>query len=310
MMALNDINIEGTIMRLLVTGASGWIGTASVAELIAAGHHVLGLARTDEAASKIEKLGAEVVRGSLDDLAGLRAATKRVDGVVHLGYNHDFSQMPAAARTDLAAIETFGDVLAGSGGPLLIASGTLGLAPGRVGTERDMPHAAVHPRTGNAAYALGLAQRGVRAMVVRFAPTVHGAGGDHGFVAVLARIAREKATSAFVGDGLNRWPAVNRLDAGKLVQLAIDKAPAGIVLHAVAEEGIATRDIASALGQYLEVPATSIAADRTAEHFGWLGMFFAADAPASSTLTQDLLGWKPAHATLLEDIAAGHYPGK
>ncbi|MDR8401988.1 MULTISPECIES: SDR family oxidoreductase [Paraburkholderia] len=296
-------------MRILVTGASGWIGSASVKELISAGHHVLGLARNDESAAKIARLGAEVVRGSLDDLASLRGAATLAEGVVHLGYNHDFSQMAAAAQTDRAAIDTFADVLQGTGGPLLIASGTLGLAPGRVGTEEDMPGAGVHPRIANAAYTLGLAERDIRSMVVRFAPTVHGAGGDHGFVAVLARIAREKRVSGYIGEGQNRWPAVNRLDAGKLVQLAIDKATPGSVLHAVAEEGVATRDIATALGQFLDVPVESIPVDRAQAHFDWLGMFFGADAPASSARTRSLLGWAPTHGTLLEDIAAGHYPG-
>ena len=297
-------------MRILVTGASGWIGSASATQLIAAGHHVLGLARTDEAASKVAALGAEVVRGSLDDLAGLRAAAAKAEGVVHLGYNHDFSRMAAAANTDRAAIDVFADVLQGTGGPLLIASGTLGLAPGRVGTEADVPDASVHPRVANAAYTVGLAERGIRSLVVRFAPTVHGAGGDHGFVAVLARIAREKGVSAFIGEGANRWPAVNRLDAARLVQLAVDKASPGTVMHAAAEEGIATRDIAAALGQFLGVPVESIPADRARAHFDWLGMFFGADAPASSARTREMLGWTPSHATLLEDIAAGHYPGK
>lgn len=296
-------------MRILVTGASGWIGSASVSELLAAGHHVLGLARSDDAAAKVAKLGAEVVRGTLDDPGSLRAAAARADGVVHLGYNHDFSQMGAAAQTDRAAIDAFAEVLQGSGGPLLMASGTLGLAPGRVGTEADRPDPAVHPRVGNAIHALGLADRGVRSMAVRFAPTVHGAGGDHGFVAVLASIARQKGVSAYIGEGLNRWPAVNRLDAGKLVQLAVDTAPAGSVLHAVAEEGIATREIATAIGQFLGLPVASIAADQAAAHFGWLGMFFGADAPASSGRTREILGWTPTHPTLLEDIAAGHYPG-
>ena len=296
-------------MRILVTGASGWIGSASVTELRAAGHHVLGLARSDEAAAKVAKLGAEVVRGSLDDLAGLRAAVARAEGVLHLGYNHDFSQMGAAAQTDRAAIEAFAQGLEGSGGPLLIASGTLGLTTGGVGTERDTPNPAVHPRVANSAYTLALAERGIRAMVARFAPTVHGGGGDHGFVAVLARIAREKGVSAYIGQGLNRWPAVNRLDAAKLVQLAIDKAPAGTVVHAVAEEGIATRDIAAAIGNALDLPVASLAADRAAAHFGWLGMFFGADAPASSALTRELLDWEPKHPTLMQDIAAGHYAG-
>ena len=297
-------------MKILVTGASGWIGSASVKELVAAGHHVLGLARNDASAAKIARLGADVVRGSLDDLASLRAAAGQAEGVVHLGYNHDFSQMAAAAQTDRAAIDTFADVLQGTGGPLLIASGTLGLAPGRVGTEADTPAAHVHPRVANAAHALGLAERDVRSIVVRFAPTVHGAGGDHGFVAVLAKTAREKGVSAYIGEGANRWPAVNVLDAGKLVRLAIEKATPGTVLHAVAEEGVATRDIAAALGQFLGVPVESIPADRAQAHFDWLGMFFGADAPASNARTRELLGWTPTHATLLEDIAAGHYPGQ
>ncbi|WP_343654397.1 SDR family oxidoreductase [Paraburkholderia caribensis] len=297
-------------MRLLVTGASGWIGSASVKELISAGHSVLGLARNDESAAKIAALGAEVVRGDLDDLGSLRSAAALAEGVIHLGYNHDFSQMAAAAQTDRAAIDVFADVLEGTGGPLLIASGTLGLAPGRVATEEDMPSAVVHPRIANAAYTLGLTERGIRSMVVRFAPTVHGAGGDHGFVAMLARTAREKGISGYIGGGQNRWPAVNRLDAGKLVRLAIDKATPGCVLHAVAEEGIATRDIATSLSQFLNVPLQSIPVDRVQEHFDWLGMFFGADAPASSARTRSLLCWEPTNGTLLEDIAAGHYSGR
>ena len=296
-------------MRILVTGASGWIGSASVEQLLSAGHQVLGLARSDAAATAVAALGAEVVRGSLDDLDSLRAAAARAEGVVHLGYNHDFSQMAAAAQTDRAAIDAFAEVLQGTGGPLLIASGTLGLAPGRVGTEEDTPAAGVHPRIANAAYTLGLADRGIRSMVIRFAPTVHGAGGDHGFVAVLARIARDKRLSAYIGEGRNRWPAVNRLDAARLVQLAIEQATPGSVLHAVAEEGIATREIATALGRFLDVPVESIPADQAKAHFDWLGMFFGADAPASNARTRALLGWAPTHPTLLDDIAAGHYPG-
>jgi nucleoside-diphosphate-sugar epimerase len=297
-------------MRVLVTGASGWIGSASLRELIAAGHHVLGLARSDEAAAKVEKLGAEVVRGDLGDLAALRDAAERAEGVVHLGYIHDFSRMAEAAQTDRAVIETLADVFRGTGGPLVIASGVLGLALGRTGTERDMADVAVHPRIANAAHTLALADRGVRSIVVRFAPTVHGSGGDHGFVATLARIAREKGAAAYIGDGANRWPAVHRLDAGKLVQLAIDKAPPGAVLHAVAEEGIAARDIAGAIGAFLGLPVESVPADRAIAHFGWIGRFFGADAPASNAMTRELLGWTPTQPGLLADIAAGHYPGQ
>jgi nucleoside-diphosphate-sugar epimerase len=297
-------------MRILVTGASGWIGSASVTELIAAGHQVLGLARTDEAAAKIAALGAEVVRGTLDDPDSLRRAAARAEGVVHLGYNHDFSQMGAAAHTDRTAIDAFAQTLKGTGGPLLVASGTLGLTNGGIGNEQYAADPAVHPRVANSAYTLGLAEKGIRTMVVRFAPTVHGPGGDHGFIATLARIAREKGVSAYVGEGFNRWPAVHRLDAAKLVQLAIDGAAApGTVIHAVAEEGIPTQAIARAIGSFLNVPVDAVAAEDAAKHFGWIGLFFAADAPASSARTRSLLGWEPRQPTLLEDIESGHYPG-
>jgi nucleoside-diphosphate-sugar epimerase len=296
-------------MRILVTGASGWIGSASAIELIAAGHQVVGLVRSDAAAAKVAALGAEVVRGTLEDLPALHAAAREVDGVVHLAYLHDFSRMDDAARIDRAAIEAFGDALAGRGGPLLIASGTLGLARGRVGREIDQPDPAAHPRVANAAHALALAQRGVRSIVVRFPPTVHGGGGDHGFVAMLARTARQRGVSAYLGDGANRWPAVHRLDAAALVRLAIDHAAPGAVLHAVAEEGVATRDIAHALGSALGLPTAAVAAEHAAGHFGWLAAFYGADAPASSTATRTSLGWTPRQPTLLADIAAGHYPG-
>lgn len=296
-------------MRILVTGASGWIGSASVSELLSAGHEVLGLARSDAAAATISSLGADPVAGSLEDLKGLRRITARVEGVVHLGYVHDFSRMEVAAQTDFAAIEIFAAGLAGTGGPLLIASGTLGLATGRPATELDRPDPALHPRLRNATYTLDLANRGIRSMVVRFAPTVHGGDGDHGFAAVLSRIARERGISAYLGDGLNRWSAVHRLDAAKLVQLAVDKAPAGSVWHAVGEEGLATRDIAEALGQYHHVPVASVPMDQARAHFDWIGMFFGMDAPASNAITRDRLGWSPSHPSLMQDIAAGHYPG-
>lgn len=216
--------------------------------------------------------------------------------------------MAEAARTDRAAIDTFAEVLAGSGGPLLIASGTLGLAPGRIGSEDDMPDPAVHPRVGNAAHTLGLVHRGIRPLVVRFAPTVHGTGGDHGFVATLATIAREKGVAAYIGAGANRWSAMHRLDAAKLVRLAIEKAPPG-VLHAVGEEAIATRDIAAALGAFLGVPTLSIPAEQAAAHFGWIAGFFGLDAPASNQKTRATLGWTPAGPSLADDIAHGAYPG-
>jgi nucleoside-diphosphate-sugar epimerase len=295
-------------MRIFVTGASGWIGSAAVTELLAAGHQVVGLARSDASAAAVTALGAEVHRGSIDDPAGLQAIAQDCDGVVHLAYNHDFSQMGNAADTDRQVIEALGAALEKTSGFLFIASGTLGLAPGRVGTELDNPDPAAHPRVANAALALSLADRGVRSGTVRFAPTVHG-DGDHGFIAVLVDIARTRGVSAYVGDGANRWPAVHRLDAAQLIRLAVEKAPAGSVLHAVADEGVPTRQIAEAIGSGLGVPVQSIPAEQADEHFGWIGRFFAFDAPASNTLTRELLGWEPTHPGLLDDLAAGHYFG-
>ena len=293
-------------MRIFVTGANGWIGSAVIPELLAAGHSVLGLARSDSSAATVQGLGADVVRGELADLDVLRSAAEESDGVVHLGYVHDFTRMDDAARTDLAAIETFGAALAGTDKPLLIASGTLGLKPGDVGTEDDFPVDGVHPRTGNGKVVLDMADQGVRSMVVRFAPTVHGPK-DHGFVATLVAIARDKGVAGYVGDGANRWPAIHRLDAAKLVQLAIDKAPARSVLHAIAEEGIKTRDIAEAIGRGLDLPVVSVAAEQAVEHFSWMGGFIGADAPASNHKTRSLLDWTPTHPTLIDDLDAGAY---
>ncbi|MBE2314515.1 SDR family oxidoreductase [Solirubrobacter sp. CPCC 204708] len=289
-------------MRFFVTGASGWIGSAVVPELLQAGHEVVGLARSDASAERIAALGAAVRRGGLDDLDGLAAGAAESDGVVHLGYNHDFSRMAEAAQTDLAAVTAMGAALEGSDRPLLIASGTLGLAPGRVATEADDADPASHPRIATAQAALAMAERGVRSIVVRFAPTVHGSG-DPGFVSVLVKTALESGVSGYVGDGSNRWPAVHRLDAARLVRLAMEGAPAGSVLHATAEDGVPAIQIAEAIGRALGLETASVAP----EHFDWLGQFFAADIPASSALTRERLAWEPAGPGLIEELEAGVY---
>ncbi len=288
-------------MSIFVTGASGWIGSAVVPELIAAGHQVIGLARSDEAAERVAAMGAEVRRGDLSDIDGLAEAAAASDGVVHLGYHHDFSQMTEAADLDRAAIAAFGDTLAGTDKPLLFASGVIGVT-----SEDDRPAEGGHPRVTSAALALALADRGVRVVAVRFAPTVHGEG-DHGFVAELARVARERGVSAYVGDGAHVWPAVHVSDAGRLVRLALDGAVAGSAVHAVAEGGVPTKAIAEAIGRGLGVPVESIAAEDAAEKLGWIGMFFSGDFPVSSDRTRSLLGWKPTGPTLLEDLDAGYY---
>jgi nucleoside-diphosphate-sugar epimerase len=298
-------------MRVFVTGASGWIGSAVVPELIDAGHQVVGLARSETSAAALAAAGAEVHRGSLDDLDSLRSAAEASDGVIHLAFKHDLvfsGNFEAAADADRRAIEAFGEALAGSDRPLVIASGVLGLAPGRVATERDGHGSApaVSPRLANAEFVLALASRGVRSSVVRLAPTVHGEG-DTGFVATLVRIARDKGVSGYVGDGLNRWTAVHRLDAARLFRLALEKGPAGSTLHGVAEEGVAIRDIAEVIGRQLDLPVLAIAPEDTDEHFGWLAGFLAPDSPASSALTRVLLGWQPTHPGLIDDLDEGHY---
>ncbi|MEO6089163.1 MAG: SDR family oxidoreductase [Umezawaea sp.] len=293
-------------MRVFVTGASGWIGSAVVSELLAAGHEVVGLARSDASADAITALGAQVHRGSLDDVESLRSGAAKAEGVVHLGYHHDFSQMELAAQIDKDAIEAFGEVLARTGGPLVIASGVIGLGDGELATERDIPDPSLHPRVANAQLTLSLADRGVRSGVVRFAPTVHGPG-DHGFVATLVELAQRTGFAGYIEDGANRWPAVHRLDAAVLVRLAVESAPAGSVLHAIDEEGIPTREIAEAIGRSVGVPARSVPADQAGEHFGWLSRFFGIDSVVSSAHTRELLGWKPVQPGLLTVIDAGGY---
>jgi nucleoside-diphosphate-sugar epimerase len=299
-------------MRIFVTGASGWIGSAAVPELLSAGHEVVGLARSDASADALRAAGALAHRGSLDDLDSLRSGAQEADGVIHLAFKHDFDAYASSGHTERAAVETMLGALEGTGKPFLFASGIALLAPGRLATEEDAspfsgPDA---PRGGAEQLALGAADRGVRPVALRFAPTVHGAG-DHGFMAVLADIARRTGVAGYIGDGSNRWPAVHRSDAGRLVALTLDNALAGrpalSAVHAVAEQGIPTREIAEAIGAALGVPTASIPSDDAADHFGWLGGFYSADVPASSTLTRERLGWTPTGPTLTQDIAAGAY---
>jgi nucleoside-diphosphate-sugar epimerase len=306
-------------MRVFVTGASGWIGSAVVPELIGAGHQVTGLARSDASAEALTAAGAQVRRGTLDDLDTLRDAAAASDGVIHLAFKHDIAftgDFQGAADADRRAVEIFGEVLAGSDRPLVIASGTLGVAPGRLATERDGHHldpglAAAHgagpaTRLATAEFVLSLASRGVRSSVMRLPPTNHG-DGDNGFMATLVAIARDKGSSAYIGDGSNRWPAVHRLDSAHLFRLAAEKAPAGSTLHAVADQGVPIRDVAEVIGRHLDVPVVSIPAEQAAEHFTWLGGFIGMDAPASSALTRELMGWQPAQPGLIEDLDKGHY---
>jgi len=295
-------------MRIFVTGATGFIGSATVQDLLDAGHDVVGLARSDDGAAALASAGAEVHRGSLDDLDSLRRGAAGADGVIHTAYVHDFSRMDEAGRIDNRAVEALGAELAGSDRPLAIASGIALVSPGRLATEEDHgdPESVGSHRVASEEAVLALAAQGVRSSVVRLGASVHGEG-DHGFVPVLVDVARRTGVSGYVGDGANRWPAVHRLDAARLFRLAIEKAPAGSVLHGVADEGIAIRDIAAVIGRHLDVPVVSVPPEDAGDHFGFLAHFLAADVPGSSALTQERLGWTPTHADLLTDLDEGHY---
>ena len=290
-------------MRVFVTGATGFIGAAVVQELLGAGHQVLGLSRSEKADQALAAAGAEAHRGSLDDLDSLRRGAAAAEGVIHLAFNHDFAEYVAAGETDRQAIEALGGALAGSGRPLVVTAGLAGLSLGRLGTEDDELSAG--PRVSEQT-ALALTAQGVRASVVRLAPSVHDTG-DHGFVPTLIGIARQTGVAAYVGEGHNRWPAVHRLDAARLFRLALERGAAGARYHGVGDEGVAMRDLAAVIGQHLGVPVGSKTAEEAAAHFGWMARFVGMDAPASNALTQQRLGWQPTQPGLLADLAQGHY---
>jgi nucleoside-diphosphate-sugar epimerase len=295
-------------MRVFITGASGWIGSATVDELLAHGYDVTGLARSDASARALEAKGATVLRGDLDDLDSLRAGSESADAVVHLANKHDWADPAESNRAERAAVETIGDTLAGTDRPLLLASGVAGLVQGRPSTENDpSPYSGPDtPRGGTENLAFDYIDKGVKSIALRFAPTTHGIG-DHGFIAAVTGAARRTDVSGYVGDGSNGWAAVHRDDAARMIRLGLEKAPAGSRLHAVAEVSVPTKVIAEAIGEGLHLPVESVSPDSAQEHFGFIGMFWAMDLAATSTATRELLGWAPTGPTLLEDIAAGAY---
>ncbi|HEY3771280.1 MAG TPA: SDR family oxidoreductase [Candidatus Angelobacter sp.] len=291
-------------MRVFLTGATGFIGSAIVRELIDAGHQVLGLARSDAGARSLTAAGAQVHRGSLEDLESLRSGAAAADGVIHTAFIHDFNNYGPAAEADRRAIETLGAELAGSKRPLVVTSGTLLLQRrGPLVIEEDQAKSDFPRKSEDA---LAMVAKGVHSIVLRLPPSVHG-DGDHGFVPALINIARQKGASAYIGDGLNHWPAVHRLDAAHLYRLALEKGSAGACYHAIADEGVPIRDIAEVIGRQLSLPVVAKSPEEAAGHFGWMAHFLAIDSPASSVQTPKQLGWKPTHASLIADLDGGSY---
>ncbi len=294
-------------MRVFVTGATGFVGSAVVADLIAAGHNVLGLARSNAAAASLLTSGAEVHRGDLEDLDSLQSGAAATDGVIHTGFIHDFARFKDVCEIDGRAIAALGSAISGTDKLMLVTAGVALLASERVATEQDAGSAPseAYPRMSEQA-AAEAAALGARISVVRLSPSVHG-DGDHGFIPMLINIAREKGVSGYIGQGANRWAAVHRFDAAKLFRLALEKGSAGANYHGVAEEGIAFRGIAEAIGRGLNLPVVSISAAKAADHFGWITGFAGLDCPASSALTRAQLGWQPTQTGLLSDLEQGRY---
>lgn len=295
-------------MRVFVTGASGFVGSAIVKELLEAGHSVLGLARTDAAAEKLTKAGAAVHYGTLEDPQSIVSGALQCDAVIHTAFNHDFSRFQANCDEDREVILALGKALEGSGRPLVMTSG-IGLLnnTGRVITEADKPSGPnASPRAASEAATEALAEQGVNTYIVRLPPTVHGRG-DHGFIAMVIGIDKEKKESAYLGDGQNRWPAVHRFDAAVLYRLIIEKQPSQRIFHAVAEEGIPFREIATTIGKGLDLPVVSKEGAEADAHFGWFKNFAGFNCPASSELTKKTLGWEPKEVGLLEDVVTGGY---
>jgi nucleoside-diphosphate-sugar epimerase len=296
------------LMKVFVTGATGFIGTALVPELTKAGHRVLGLARSAASAEKLKAAGADVQHGDLEDLDSLRSGAAAADAVIHAGFIHDFSRFAEVCQVDKVAIETIGTTLAGSNRPFIVTSGTGLVQQGVLATEEmpSMHDVTQFPRVSESSLDAFTSQ-GVRTGIIRLAPSVHGEGDHHGFIPILVNIARQKGVVAYIGDGKNRWNAVHRLDAVHLYRLALEKGEAGVKYHAVGDEGITLKSICEAIGQHLNLPVISIAPAEAAAHFGWFAMLAALDCPASSQLTQKRLDWKPVHPTLAEDLASGIY---